>query len=335
MRQLFLRQPLDLELREVETPRPGPGEVTVRVRAALTCGTDLKFYRRGHPRWPLPSGFGHEFSGEVLEVGTGVALEPGAPVMLAPSAPCGACDDCRRGLENLCPQCMQVMILGAFADVVRVPAPVVAKNLYPKPPELDWWAAALLEPLACVVYGLGQVSATRTVAILGAGPIGLLYVALARRTARRVLMVGRRALRRETARQLGAEVLAEHEPPSQAILKATGGRGADLVIECTGRPEVWEDAVLAASRGGTVLFYGGCPGGSTFRLDPRQVLARGLRLQGAFHFTPEAVRQARDLLVQKAVPVDRLITAIHPLEDYREVFGRLERGEAVKLGLQP
>ncbi len=333
MRQLFLQKPLDLVLREVEPPHPGPGEVTVQVKAALTCGTDLKFYRRGHPRWPLPSGFGHEFSGLVLEVGEGVSLPPGTPVMLAPSAPCGGCRDCQRGLSNLCPQCMQVMILGAFADVVRVPAPVVAINLYPKPPELDWWQAALLEPLSCVVYGLSLVNASGTVAILGAGPIGLLYAALARsQGAERVLLAGRHALRRQVAERLGAEVLPEAELPGQAV-QAAGG--ADLVIECTGQPAVWEDAVHAARRGGTVLFYGGCPGGTTFKVDPAHVLGKGLCLKGAFHFTPAAVARARDLLIAGAVPVQELITDVYPLDRYQEAFQRLDRGEAVKLGLEP
>lgn len=322
MRQLFLEKPLDLTLREVDPPHPGPGEITVRVKAALTCGTDLKFYRRGHPRWPLPSGFGHEFSGEVLEVGEGVDWQPGAPVMVAPSAPCNACDDCRQGRQNLCPQCMQVMILGAFADVVRIPAPIVAQNLYPKPPELDWWPAALLEPLACVVYGLRQVRATGTVAILGAGPIGLLYAALARHTARRVLVWGRRELRLETARRLGAQVVDEVGE-------------ADLVIECTGQPEVWEQAVRWTARGGTTFFYGGCPGGSTVRVDPRAVLERGLTLKGAFHFDPAAVRESRRLLIEGAIPVHELITDIYPLDRYREAFARLDRGEAIKLGLRP
>lgn len=325
MRQLFLQKPLDLTLRQVEPPHPGPGEITVKVKAALTCGTDLKFYRRGHPRWPLPSGFGHEFSGEVLEVGEGVAWEPGAPVMVAPSAPCGQCPECRKGLENLCPQCMQVMILGAFADVVRIPAPIVQKNLYPKPPQLDWWQAALLEPLACVVYGLGLVDARRKVAILGAGPIGLLYAALARKTARSVVVLGRSPKRLGIARELGVETTTDIQDT----------KGADLVIECTGQPGVWEDAVTLTAKGGTVLFYGGCPGGTTIALDPRDVLERGLCLKGAFHFTPDAVRTARELLIAGAIPSQLLITDVHPLDDYRNAFARLDRGEAVKLGLEP
>lgn len=339
--QLFLDRPGSLTLRTVEPPRPGPGEVVVQVRAALTCGTDLKFYRRGHPKFPMPSPFGHEFSGDVWEVGEGVTrFQKGQPVVVAPTAPCGRCRHCRKGLGNLCDLTMKTIVLGAFAEYVRVPAHIVRQNMYPKPEGLSYLEAAVLEPLSCVVYGTNflEMGPEDTVAIVGAGPIGLMHLMLARlRGAGRVIMAGRRSLRLRAARKLGADHIldVDRQPLEEGLRRLTGGRGAEVVIECTGRPNVWEQSIALARRGGTVMLFGGCPSGSQVQVPLDRLLLDGLRVIGVFHFTPEAVHQAYRLLASRALRVSNLITGIHPLSDFRRVFDILSRGEAIKLALLP
>ncbi len=341
MQQLVLLKPGSLALRDVDPPHAGPGEMVVRIRAALTCGTDMKTFRRGHPKWPMPMPFGHEFSGDVCEVGPGVTrFHQGQAVLVAPTGPCGACPHCHRGLGNLCDYTMSTMMLGAFAEYIRVPAHIVTQNVYPKPENLSYPEGAVLEPLACVVYG-GQhlpLDARDTVVILGAGPIGLLQLMLTRlRGAGTVVVVGRRRLRLATARHLGADVVLDEvvEDVFDRIHHLTSGRGADVVIECTGQPQVWEQAVNLTRRGGQVMLFGGCASGSQVRIPADRLLMDGLSVKGVFHFTPEAVRESYRLLASGALNVSRLISDVLPLSEYARIFETLGQGEVIKLGVIP
>jgi L-iditol 2-dehydrogenase len=341
MQQLVLLNPGSLALRNVDPPQAGPGEVVIKIQAALTCGTDLKTYRRGHPKFPMPTPFGHEFSGDVWEVGPGVTrFQKGQAVLVAPTAPCGECPHCRRGFGNLCDYTMRTMMLGAFAEYIRVPAHIVAQNMFPKPESLSYMEGAVLEPLSCVVYG-GQhlpLDSRDTVVIIGAGPIGLLHLMLARlRGAGRIVMVGRRKMRLATARRLGADVVVDEtsEDVLDRVHHLTDGRGADVVIECAGHPQVWEKSIAMARRGGHVMLFGGCASGSTVRIPMERMLMDGLTVKGVFHFTPDAVRESYQLLTSGALQVSELITGIHPLSEFRRIFETLSNGEAIKLGIRP
>lgn len=342
MRQLYLQAPNDLRMRETEDPTPGPGEVIVEVRGTTTCGTDLKTLRRGHPKFPMPTPFGHEFSGVVTDIGEGVnAWKVGCEVMCAPTAPCGNCAVCRRGLFNLCKTCMDGLILGAFAEKVRVPAHIVSKNLYTKPPELDFFEAALMEPLACAVYGQQQLPSLKdkSVAIIGAGPIGLLHQMLAKdQEPAQLLMIGRRAPRLALAEEIGADAVvdSELEPDLvEAVSARTDGRGADVVIECTGQPQVWTDSVAATAKKGTTLLFGGCKSGTQVPLPFDQMWRRALTVLGVFHFTPGAVAESRRHLCSGRLPVRHLITEIRPMSDFHQIFEDLKQGKAVKYGIDP
>ncbi|MFN8641388.1 MAG: alcohol dehydrogenase catalytic domain-containing protein [Candidatus Binatia bacterium] len=291
MRGHVLVRPGHVELRELPRPRAGRDGVVVRVRAALTCGTDVKTFVRGHPIFPTPTLFGHEFAGEVAEVGSEVrGVREGDPVMAAPTAPCGDCYYCVREQENLCAQVTEQFVVGAFAEYVRLPGAVVRANLYQKPPALPYAEAALLEPLACVLHGLShaRVRGDDTVVLVGAGAIALLHLLVLRhRGVERIVVLARSAGRAAQATALGAEVLREPVAAAQeAIAALTEGRGADVVIECTGQPSIWEAAPALARRGGQVVLFGGCPVGTAVRFDTARLHYEQVAIASPFHFTP-------------------------------------------------
>jgi len=337
----ILVKPGQIELREIHAPRAGPGEVVVKIRAAMTCGTDLKAFRRGHPKMPMPTSFGHEFAGDVHEVGFGVSpFRVGDPVMAVHSAPCGSCYYCHRGLENLCESIMDTKILGAYAEYIKVPAPIVQRNMFLKPPALSYEEAAVLEPLSCVVYGIEQtrLRPDDTVLIIGAGAIGLLHLMVARAQGIEFIIVaGKGPERLCLAKELRADrvVDAAREETIEKVMEVTGGHGANVVFECTGQPSVWEDATRLVAKGGTIVLFGGCPTGTTVTYDTARLHYDQITLKGVFHFTPAAVRQAYELLVNRIIDVRPLITDRRPLTDLPRVFQWLDEGKGVKYALIP
>ena len=279
-----LHAPGDLRIEEVPRPEPGPGDVLVQVEVALTDGTDLKTFRRGHPVLGVdgPAPFGHEFSGIV----------DGRRVVAANSAPCGACAGCARG-----EQCLDLEFLsGAYADWVLVPARIAAVNLFDVPPGVEPEVAAMLEPLACCLRGVERagVEAGQTVAILGAGPIGLMLAACVADAGGWPVIVGGRDERRSLADAFGAEL--------------GDGRGADVVIEAAGTEQAWLDAVALARPGGTVIVFGGLARDARPGLDAYRIHYDELTVRGSFHHTPATVRAALGFLASGAYPWTRLVT---------------------------
>jgi L-iditol 2-dehydrogenase len=343
MRANLLIKPGQIELREIETPSPAEGEVLVKIRAALTCGTDLKTFLRGHPKFPLPALFGHEFSGEIAQVGRNVReFREGDAVMSAPSGPCGHCYFCLREQENICTAVMDNYTLGAYAEYIKVPAHVVAQNMFQKPSVLSFQEAAVLEPLACVMHGLSMLKLRQddTVVIIGSGAIGLLHLlAFQALGLERVIMLGRRQYRLDIARKLGAyRVIDFNEGQPHAremILDATSGRGADVVIECTGTPSVWESAINVARRGGEVVLFGGCKPGTTVTFDTQRLHYDQITLRSPFHLTRNSVRQAYELLAAGKLSAKSLITDTYPLDQLDEVFSLLQKGDCIKYAVIP
>ncbi|MBL8148729.1 MAG: alcohol dehydrogenase catalytic domain-containing protein [Blastocatellia bacterium] len=337
----LLIKPGQIELREVETPTAGAGEVVVKVRAALTCGTDLKTFLRGHPKFPLPTLFGHEFSGEIAQVGKGVKnFKEGDEVMSVPSGPCGQCYFCQRGQENICDGAMANYALGAYAEYIRVPAPVVSQNMFEKPANLSFQEAALLEPLACVLHGLSlpKLKEDDTVVVIGAGAIGLLHLlALHAFGVRKVIVLARRPYKLQLAKKLGAYKVVDVNEGlyRESILEATDGRGADLVIECTGQPPVWEASVNMVRRGGEVIFFGGCKQGSTVTFDTHRLHYDQITIRSPFHLTRAAVKQSYELLSDGRLMGKSLITDQFPLNQLHEVFSLLQRGDCIKYAVIP
>jgi L-iditol 2-dehydrogenase len=336
MRAGYLVAPGRVELRSEAMPVPEPGGVVVRVRVALTDGTDLKAYRRGHPQMPMPTRFGHEFAGDVAAVGSGVVtFAPGDPIMTVHSAPDGTCFWCRRGEEELCETVMATKILGAYAQYVAVPAHIVNRNAFRKPAHLSYEAAAFLEPLACVVHAQQMLAAKAgdTIAVIGDGGFGILHALVAKANGARTLLVGRRRERMTLANALGiAETIdARACDVADAVRARTGGRGADAVIESTGAADVWEAAPSYVRRGGAVVLFGGLPGGTRVAYDAARLHYDEVRLLGPFHFTPRAVRAAYDLLAARAFEVEPLIGARYPLERLGDAFAELDGGPGLNL----
>lgn len=341
MRSHVLVEPGKLELCEVPRPTAGRGEIVVRVRTALTCGTDVKAFMRGHPKWPMPTPFGHEFAGEISEVGPGTAsFREGDAVMAAPTAPCGRCYWCQRQQENLCETVMSTMVLGAYADFVKLPARVVGVNVYPKPSSISFATAALLEPLACVLHGfeLVRTRADDTVVIIGAGPISLLHLMVLRHAGvGRILVIARNDTRADQAKRAGADevLITEVAGARHPVLDRTGGRGADIVIECTGQVDVWEAAPALARIGAQVVLFGGCRPGTQVRFDTQRLHYDQLQIISPFHFTPRAVRRSFELLSGGAIDSDALISGTYPLTELSRALTLHQQGRGVKYAIEP
>ncbi len=338
MRQAILRGPRALDLVETAVPTSGPGEVVVRIRAALTCGTDLKTYRRGHPRLAFGP-FGHEATGDIASIGDGVdGFAVGQPVVFVPTAGCELCAPCRRGFDNLCETQFREIALGAYGDYLLLPPRVVRRHLFPKPARLTYLEAAFLEPLACVVHGwarLGPID-RGPVAVVGLGPIGLLHVSEARRRGLDVIAVGRRAAGLAMAVRAGARdvIDATNVDPGPA-LRAMIGAGPEVIIECTGSPDVWRAAPSWAAPGGRVLLFGGLPGESEPAFDATRLHYGEVDLVSAFHYRTPDVHQALHLLEMGAIRPADLITALRSLAGIREVFDDLDRGAGLKYAVLP
>jgi L-iditol 2-dehydrogenase len=340
-RQAVLIEPGRIELREYTPPRPGPGEVLLEVKCALSCGTDLKAYRRGHPMWRLPAPFGHEFSGVVAEIGDGVEnFRVGDALMAAPTAPCGSCFFCQRGEQNLCPQAMDQMVMGGYADFILMGAHVIARNAFRKPPDLSFEEAALLEPMACVVHAHEMVrpQAHETVLVIGAGAFGILHVmALKGKGVREVAVAGRGSERLQWAGELGADRVIDVRAAGaeEAVATLNGGHGPDLVIECTGQLAGWQDAFARVRRGGRVVFFGGCPVNTELSVDTRRMHYDNLTLMAPFHFRPRDVRKAYELLCAGRIGAGRIINARRRLSELGEVFAMMERSAVLKCAVIP
>ena len=207
---------------------------------------------------PMPSPFGHEFSGIVHSVGKGVTnIKEGHDIMSVHSAPCNTCDYCKRGLHNLCMNIMNDKVLGAFSEYIRIPEHVVRQNVFKKPENISFDEAAILEPLACVVrpYSLLHVEDIKNAVIIGAGPIGLLHVLFLKSKGIKAIVSDLNEERLKVARSVGADVTTSPDALENYVNHYTNNMGADLVVECTGIPHVWEKSVDHVRRGGTVILF--------------------------------------------------------------------------------
>jgi L-iditol 2-dehydrogenase len=274
-----------------------------------------------------PALFGHELAGDIVALGEHVeGFSVGQRVVAANSAPCLNCFYCRRGLENLCEDLL--FNNGAYAEFIRIPARIVQRNTYEIPAHLSYQDAALIEPLACVLKGLEEthVRPGDNVVVIGQGPIGLMFVRLAKVYGARVIALGRRTSQLQRAIRMGAhDALLNTEPEEVArqVRALTGGYGADVVIEAVGNPETWELAVHLLRRGGTVQFFGGCPSDARISLETQLLHYSEIKCVASFHHTPSYIRKALDIVSRGDITAHDFVNREEPLSNLLDVMRHL------------
>jgi len=331
----------DLRLEKIAEPTPTAGEVVIRVLAATTCGTDLKVWRRGgHAKMlQIPTLFGHEVAGQIVAVGENVqSWAVGDRIVANNSAPCMACFFCQKQEYSLCSNL--TFNNGTFAEYLKIPASIVQHNILPIPENLPAELAAMTEPLACVLHGVArsQLKPGDRVVVLGDGAIGLMFVAaLAADRLAEVLLFGGSNQRLQIGKQLGAaETFNYHQLRDiPAVVKEQTDWGADVVIEATGVPDVWELAIACTRPGGTVNLFGGCPRDSAITVKTEQLHYSELTIKGVFHNTPHYVRAALSLLASRTIPFELLISERRPLQDLEQVFQDMKARKVIKVAIKP
>jgi 2-desacetyl-2-hydroxyethyl bacteriochlorophyllide A dehydrogenase len=313
---------------EAEIPRPGPGEVLVRMAVAGVCGSDIHALHGRHPFITLPFAPGHEAGGTVVDTGRRVTVEP--------PLPCYRCKNCVGGRPNICERlrffgCAHDQ--GGFADYFTIDG----RRLHTVPDELDWPTAALIEPLSTPVHAVKLADGVRdrTVAILGAGTIGLLMLRVAKELgARRVVLTARSAARRERALRFGADAAVDASAP-EAIegVRAELGESADVVFDCVAEQSTLTQAIGIANKGGTVVVVGVPPGEVSVPLHTIQ--DSQLRIQGSATYLPEDFDKAIALLRKGVVGAADFVTATHSLDDAAAAFRDAESGDHIKVLLTP
>jgi L-iditol 2-dehydrogenase len=341
MKAAILYGPKDVRLEEIDIPPVGPGEVLVKIESALTCGTDAKvFLRGGHPKMITPPAvFGHEFAGEVVKTGNGVErFRSGMKVAAANSAPCNRCFYCRRGKQSLCEDLL--FINGAYAQYISIPSRIVEQNLHPVPENVSSREASLVEPLACALHGIEEanIGTGDTVVINGAGPIGLMFIQLAKLKGARVISCDIVKERLSMAEKSGADEIinvSEVDDEVEYVRKLTGGFGVDVGIEAVGSPAVWEKTVSMVRKGGTVVLFGGCAPGTKVTLDTELIHYGELTLKGVFHHTPYYIEKALKLLHLGRINTSCLITGELPLGKLEEALNKIVSHQGVKTAIIP
>jgi len=333
----------DVKIEQVPIPRVAEGEVLIKVHVALTCGTDLKVYQRGyHARMIVPPAlFGHELAGIVEEVGSGVrGFRKGMRVVALNSAPCGACFYCSKHQENLCEDLL--FNNGAYAEYIKIPRRIVETNMLAIPNNVSFEEAAMVEPVACVLRGLHETNLEigDTVAVIGGGPIGLMFIQVAKLTGCNVIAVMKRDSQVQFAQRLGADEVVQitqvHDPVEAVRALTPDRRGADVVIEAVGRPEAWESAIDMVRKGGTVNLFGGCASGTKVQLDTNRLHYSEVTLKATFHHTPESVRKAFTLIAERKIRGADYITGEAPLSRLQHVLRHmLNRNGDIKTAIIP
>jgi len=236
---------------------------------------------------------------------------------------------------------LTLRLSGAFAEYVEIPGPIVEQNLLPIPPNVSYKEAALVEPLACVVHGIEEsgIRLGDTVVVNGAGPIGLMYIQLAKLKGARVIATDIKKERLKIARKLGADELVDVsrvDDQVRAVRDLTENkRGVDVAIEAVGLPDLWEKTIKMVRKGGIVNLFGGCASGTRITIDTKLLHYSEITIKGIFHHTPQYVKRALNLISQGSIPTDSLITDEFSLSDFPRVLEMMINHQGIKIAVIP
>jgi len=334
----------DLRVEKIDVPAVAADEVLLRVRVALTDGTDLKVWQRGyHARMIQPPAvFGHEVVGDIVATGKRVDARwrIGMRVIAANSAPCLRCFHCRRGQENLCEDLL--FNNGAYAEYMRIPGRIVMENMLEVPHSVDDASAALVEPLACVLRGIHEMDVRTgdTAVVIGCGPIGLKFVRMLTRRGLRVIALARRSAPLDVAKRLGAvatvNVTKTQDVAATVRALTEDGRGPDAVVEAAGNPATWKQALSIVRRGGVVNFFSGLPSGTHVEIEPATVHYSEIKLISTFHHTPRFIREAIEAIRRGDITANDFVTEEIRLAELPQAFERMKsRSGEIKLAVKP
>ncbi len=335
MKAALFYGPENVKVEDFPLPIPGEGEIVIKNKVALTCGTDVKMYMRGYPLFTPPHGFGHEAAGVVAAVGTNVTgFKVGDRVVAHNSAPCNTCYYCKHGQHSMCENI--TFNFGSFAEYCRIPAPIVKQNIFHLPNNMDFKTAALTEPLSCAVYGIDEIGVDQgdTVVVNGAGPIGLMFIRLAYFRGAKIIATDFSDRRLETAKKLGAAITINVGNVKDVIAEVkrhtAQNTGVDVAIEAVGLPETWETTIKMARKGGKILLFGGTKSGSSIQLDATLMHYSQLTIKGVFHTTPRHVQTAFNLLQNGIITAETLVGREYKLDRTREVLLSHKSGTVIK-----
>src|SRR6202163_1333590 len=334
----------NLKIESIDIPSLAEDEVLVRVKVALTCGTDLKVWKNGsHPRMIIPPAlFGHELAGVVEAKGSAVngGVRTGMRVVPSNSAPCNVCVFCRKGQSNLCEDLL--FNNGAYAEYIRIPGRIVRNNMLVIPEHVSFQDAAMVEPLACVLRGIHEtgIEPGDTTVVIGCGPIGLTFIRVLSGQGVNVIALGKRPNQIRAAERFGARaafIAPDMMDPAKSVRDLTeGGRGADSVIEAVGSPQTWGWALQMVRRGGTVNLFGGCPRGTLVQVDPNALHYTEITLKSTFHHTPRFIREALDVIARGEICSNDFVNAEIPLIDLPKMFEHMKnRNGEMKVAVIP
>ncbi len=331
MLAVVVNKPGDVEVKEVPNPTAGPGQVLLKVNACGICGTDIHVIAGEFPPVKYPIIIGHEFGGEVVDVGEGVVgVEVGDRVGVDPTLNCGECYFCQRGMGNLCERWNAIGVAdypgGGFSEYIAVPA----RTLYPLPDDMSWAEAALIEPVSCVVRGFHRLSPQvgESYLIYGAGPMGLLNAQVARfNGASQVAIVDINRSRLDRAHDVfGFDLLGA----SFDEVRFHAPRGFDNVIEATGVTKIAEMAIDAVKRRGKLLLFGVCPPGEKACYDAYRIYNEEITILGSMAVL-NSYGPAIDILAAGAVNAEAMVTHMYPLEKFDEAVQTVRAGSGLKV----
>ncbi|MFB2596402.1 zinc-dependent dehydrogenase [Herbiconiux sp. P17] len=341
MRAARFHQKGVVTLDEIPTPTAGPGDIVVAVRAASICGTDRRIAASGHFKLPAgtPRVLGHEFAGEIVEVGAEVTqFGFGDRVSVTPNIGCGHCEFCRLGENNMCPdyEAFGITLDGGFAEYVLIPAFAIARgNVFPLPDSVSYRSAALVEPLSCCWSAIRRldVGPEATVLVMGAGPIGACHVMLSKLSgAKKVIVSNTRQPRLDFAASVGADVLVNlgERDLASVVAEETGGRGVDVAITCVSKPEVQTQAVDLLATHGRANFFAGLGVAQQVPIDTNRLHYKALSLTGTTGSSNSDYLTSLGFVGDGRIDLEPLVSRSFDLDEIAEALEYAGSGTGMK-----